>query len=327
MKSFKIFFAMVVAASLSSAATHAATQTTILNPGWNAVFLDVQPENTDPAKVFEGLPVESVWTRLDKNSSVEFIRDPDEGLWGQPGWHGYFTSEKEAPLTNLFAIFASRAYLIKLKGGEPATWTVTGAPTVGKIQWVADSFNLTGFRVNPANPPTFAAFFSPSTAHAGQAVYKLNNEAGAWEMVEDQTNTTLKSGEAYWVYCDGVSDYQQPLEIQLPQYDGMNYGAYVETLSIVLLNKSNTTITVNATPLTSNIDLSYRTFNEAAGAYEWPPLQNMPAVSLNSGASKILRIAVNRGTLASERAESAIQISDSQGALMLVPVSVEKEIP
>ena len=62
-----------------------------LKPGWNAVFLEVRPEPRDPATVFADLPAgSSVWTWLSRESSVEFIQDPSEDLWGQPNWHVYF---------------------------------------------------------------------------------------------------------------------------------------------------------------------------------------------------------------------------------------------
>ena len=37
------------------------TQTISLQPGWNAVFLEIQPEPSESDAVFAGLPVESVW--------------------------------------------------------------------------------------------------------------------------------------------------------------------------------------------------------------------------------------------------------------------------
>ena len=38
------------------------TQTFTLQPGWNSLWLEVQPENNDASVVFAGLPLESAWT-------------------------------------------------------------------------------------------------------------------------------------------------------------------------------------------------------------------------------------------------------------------------
>jgi hypothetical protein len=147
------------------------TQSITLKPGWNAVFLEVQPEPRTPVAVFQGVPVESVWTWHERSSPVEFIQDPAEGLWGKPGWNVYYKTPRDAFLTNLYAIQANRAYLVKLGGTQQVTWTVSGRPAPPRIAWVPDSFNLVGLPVDPAAPPSFQSFFAPSSAHAGQPVY------------------------------------------------------------------------------------------------------------------------------------------------------------
>jgi hypothetical protein len=67
----------------------------------------VQPEENDPATVFTGLPEESsVWAWIPLNTTVEFIQDPDEGLWNQPGWAVFFKSSVKEFLNNLHAVIA-----------------------------------------------------------------------------------------------------------------------------------------------------------------------------------------------------------------------------
>jgi len=207
-------FTLVMSWSVANAKPQA-TQTFILHPGWNAIFLEVQLEPRDPATVFESLPIESVWAWLDRHSTVEFIQNPEEGLWNKPGWHGYFPDAEKALLTNLFAIIPNQAYLIKLNGDKEINWTVTGSPSVRKIKWIPDSFNLAGFHVRSDTPPNFQAFFSASTAHAGQAIYRLNRQ-GKWEFIEKPSFHFIQTGEAYWVYCKGGSDFQAPLDMKLP---------------------------------------------------------------------------------------------------------------
>ena len=59
-------------------------------------------------------------------------------------------------LTNLYAVFGNKAYLIKMRAAR--VLSVAGVPTVDRGDWVGDSFNLRGFRVNPEKPPTFAEY-------------------------------------------------------------------------------------------------------------------------------------------------------------------------
>ena len=45
-----------------SAAVAEHTQTFVLQPGWNSVFLEVRPEDNSAEAVFGGLPLASAWT-------------------------------------------------------------------------------------------------------------------------------------------------------------------------------------------------------------------------------------------------------------------------
>ena len=54
-----VFVAVLLIPKVSEAQWR--TQTIQLQPGWNAVHLEVQPEPRILDEVFAGLPVESVW--------------------------------------------------------------------------------------------------------------------------------------------------------------------------------------------------------------------------------------------------------------------------
>ena len=84
----KQIFISVSALGLVLGASHAQTTTQSLNmkPGWNAIYLEVQPEPSDCDTVFGDLPVESVWFWNGRYSSVQFIQDADELEPGGPTW-------------------------------------------------------------------------------------------------------------------------------------------------------------------------------------------------------------------------------------------------
>ncbi|MFP4476887.1 MAG: hypothetical protein ACLFOY_15110 [Desulfatibacillaceae bacterium] len=301
-----------------------ATQDIVLKPGWNAVYLLVQPDPRDPESVFAGLPVESVWTWLGGNSTVEYIQNPSEGLWNTPGWHHWFSAAENAYLDNLYAIFDNWPYLIKVTGDQNVLWQVQGGVTVGSVTWVADSFNLVGFDVDRQDPPTFTEFFSSSPAHAGQPVYRLN-DTGVWELIEDPDNTTIVPGVAYWVYCSGPSTYQDPLEVNLPLVDGLNYGAETVELTISVRNMSplaDTTVTF--TLLDPSVAMEYRRYNSTTGYYEWHPLDPSYSMSLDASRWAIVKLAVRRSRMAAGASESILEIRDTRGTRVLVPVYVEK---
>jgi len=305
-------------------AAEAATQTFTLRPGWNAIFLEVQPDVKDPASVFRELPVESVWTWFDRGTSVEFIRNPSEGLWAQPGWNVYVksTDPAKSALTNLHAIFANRAYLIKLGGRQAYTWTISGIPVAAAVTWTPNSYNLLGFKVNPAGPPTFANFFAPSAAHKGQAIYRLSDE-GVWTLVTSPAATQVRSGEAYWVYCSGSSTYQGPLGLTVGG-NALNYGLAGTMKTITISNQTTLSRTVTLKLLPQAAWMTYQSFNASTGYFEYPLLSGMPPIVLPAGKQANVWIAVSRAAVPSGLTQAVLEVSDNYGSRYLVPVSVEK---
>ena len=91
--------------ALPSARPQSITQSITLQPGWNAIWLEVQPENKATSAVFSNLPVASVWTRAERLSAVDFIQDPSEQVFNEAGWLGWFPPARpEAFLGNLFTV-------------------------------------------------------------------------------------------------------------------------------------------------------------------------------------------------------------------------------
>ena len=84
------FMVSVLAAFSAPAFGQLATQTVTLEPGWNSVFLEVQPDPKECDTVFDGMPVESVWAWNRHFSSVQFIQDLNTLVPEQPEWLTYF---------------------------------------------------------------------------------------------------------------------------------------------------------------------------------------------------------------------------------------------
>ena len=180
------------------------TQSITLQPGWNAIWLEVQPEDNRCNVVFSNLPIASVWTRLERLSYVEFIQNPSEAAFNEAGWQHWVPPNREAAfLNNLFAVQANDAYLIQCTNASPVNWNLVGRPSLRKPEWVPDSFNLRGLPVDPATPPSFLNFLRHSAAHFDSStsqlrpVYRLNSASGQWEQVS--SSDTVQSGAAYWI--------------------------------------------------------------------------------------------------------------------------------
>lgn len=313
---------LLMQASAWGAAVPTVTQSFTLNPGWNAVYLEVQPLSNSPAVVFKDLPVgSSVWAWQGKHDSAQFIQDPSEPSVNHPSWLSIFTSAAESSLNNLYAISANSAYLIHVTGNASLTINIEGRPTIRHKEWIPDSFNLTGFGFN-GTPPTFGTFFTPSNSHKNQAIYRLNDATGVWEIVSNPTTAAMRSGEAFWIYCQSGSDYQGPLTVEANGSDGLDFGVGVTILSLTIGNTSTVdkSVTVTQSSGAAPVSLAYRSYDTVSGKILNKPLSGMPAVTVKAGSSATVNLAVQRNAFTGDGA-SVLEIKDAQGNRVRLPVT------
>jgi len=299
-------------------------QTITLNPGWNSIYLEVQPEDYDPPSIFGGMEVASVWTWAQRQGSADYISDPSGPEWNQSQWLVWAPEgSSEHIATNLHALFSGRAYMVHFTGSSPRSFTVSGVPNIEKIKWVPDSYNLTGFHLDPVNPPSFAAYFAPSPAHTGQAMYRLQPN-GHWAQVNPAD--PMKAGEAYWVYTLGTSAYNGPLMVELPGNDGLDYDAFQQKYQVNVKNiGSPGSITLEMLQTPTPVALNYRdTLDDAQETIVWPAFD--APLELDAPTDQAMRVefSVDRTSLQTNEASSVMEIRDGHGSRWLVPVKAKK---
>ncbi|MBT3377585.1 MAG: hypothetical protein HN742_20755 [Lentisphaerae bacterium] len=212
--SIRLVYVIAVGALLSgpASAVPQRTQTFALQAGWNAVFLRVQPEAPTPALLFDGTPIDIVACYFTPHSTVQFLQDPDEKPWNEPGWLVWYASRRpDAFLSNLLNVATHRPYLIHAE--RDFSWTISGDVSFQRVRWQSNAFNLVSFDLVPDNPPVFADFFAGSQAHEQQRFYRLID--GRWTLVTNPATAVMASAEAYWVYCKGASTFQGPLDVNV----------------------------------------------------------------------------------------------------------------
>jgi len=298
------------------------TQTIPLHPGWNAVFLEVQPALTDPAVLFTSITgLQSVWRWNPQTSTVEFIQDPDTLVPEDPQWLVYYPGNPM--LTNLHAIHGETAYLIHIDVGapDPQNLDVQGEPTIPHINWKANSFNLVGFHLDEGNLPFFDTFFSSSLAHAGQEIYTLNG--GDWQEVTDPDTTSMLRGEGFWIYCHGSSEFTGPVSVQLEQGTGLHYGKILSEQEVSLRNISAAEKTLSLSLSALSETVYYWVFDPANDVAGWQEIPSPLNLTIPAGESQKLRLGVKRAGLTAESLyEANMTIADAEGMNILVPVSV-----
>lgn len=308
------------------------SQSINLRPGWNAVYLEVQPAENDTDTVFAGLPIRSVWAWVKEFSPAQFVRDPNQLRPDLPDWLVHFPQEHpERFLRSLHAVHGGRAYLINLAGDQPATLNITGPAVVRGPDWHPNSFNLVGFHLDPAKSITLHDFFAPSPALAGQAAYRIN-AAGETERIENTKAFTMRAGEAYWIYCKGDTNYAGPVAVETRSRDGIEFGknAVEQPLRFVNHTSSERSISVRLLPsarpdksATADVALSFQRL------LAWHPLEDQLTFKIPPKSVSALPLSVRRAALPpisgeEARYESLLEVKDSAGMRFVIPVSALK---
>lgn len=321
------------------------TQQISLSPGWNAVHLEVSPQPGDCDTVLAGVPVESVWEWNQQASPVQFIQDPAKLVPRTPQWATWFPMESSSRfLSNLFDLAGGRTYLIKLGGTRSVVLDVKGIPVRPRARWAPDAFSLVGFHVSQSGSPTFASYFASSPAHAGQQVFQLDS-SGRWVLAA--ATTVIQRGKAYWVKTVGGSDYVGPVDVELDHMIGMDFGADLDEMDVVIRNRgTSSSRTVNlaiaaseARPVDADalpavagpVSLFYRDTADVsveAPLGTWKPLGSALTVALPPGGHRTIRLSARRanmpgsGPVGDAVYQGLLRVSEGGGTTQEIPVRV-----
>jgi hypothetical protein len=247
------------------------TQPVRLVPGWNAVFLEVQPEPRNCDQVFHQRPIQSVWKWDRRFSTIQFEVAPTILVPENPDWLMWLPRpDPRSFLNRLFKLQGGQAYLVKVAAdAAPFTLPVKGQVIMPRLEWYPHGLNLVGFPVNPRNPPTFTEFFKfttevDTTRGYANELYRLDTN-GRGQRVVQPARDRVEPGVAYWVGCAGRPGAVAPLSIESPA-DGVDFGTMVTERIVRLRNFHPTaTLTLLARQLDSEAPPATGRYPELAG--------------------------------------------------------------
>jgi hypothetical protein len=314
-------FAVLILTTPREASAQPLEQTIELEPGWNAIFVRLDPEVADIETVFADLPVRSVWRFIPDDRGAEFVSDPAEGLQNLEGWFGWFPEPRpEAFLSNLFTISANTAYLVEMEGTQSHQITISGRPDFRSLRWRSNGYTLTGLPVSPDLAPTFSEFFEFSAAHQAQPIYALGSN-GRWNTVSP-ASTGIDSDQAYWIFTQGNSAYQGATELILDQGEALEYARTTDSLQIVLRNRTDVGGTFLIERLNGqNLPMRYEIEDPETGEIAWPSLPQALVQQVDAGSEVFLRLGVRRSEMTADEMEQAFAITDEHGGRILIYAS------
>lgn len=302
------------------------TQEVDLHPGWNAVFLEVQPAASKPAEIFGALPVEVVAVYLPGSAAETYLQAPGDAPWKEEGWCAWYAaSTPTAFLSNLRTIQAGRSYLIRATSG--ARLTVTGEAVTIRPTWAARTCTFTGLPVAADATTTFAEFFAGSPAHQSLRVYRLLE--GRWRRIERPAETAIQAGEAYWIQTDGASRYPGPLQVSLPASGRLDFGGQGmrAVLTLENLGRDSARPRLEVHGGEGAIGLRYAVRSPGMMAAKSQPLpESVTLPVLAAGATLELTLEPERRGVSTE-ASNLIRLTDGRGWELWVPVLARGEAP
>lgn len=310
------------------------TQAIELEAGWNAVYLEIEPLESDPTALFADTPLEIVAAYFRPVSSAEFIDSPNELISRRENWSVWYAPDREDTLlSNLYSILGHRSYLIYVE--EAFTLSITGIPSLGAAKWHPNAYNLVGFQIESSEQPTMENFFSGSDAQSDLKVYRMID--GRWALVSDPASTLVEPGAAYWAYSEGASQFTGPLEVSVARstVSGLVFTEESSSSQIVIKNVSTypQNLSFELSPGNAGLlPLNYvvTVINPGESALEKTSLplpQTMELGTLEPGQAFALDVEVDQSEVTEPLLSALFTITSDAGVRRQIPiVSIRRDL-
>jgi len=248
------------------------TQTITLQPGWNAVHLEVKPEPGECAQVFAGKPEQSVWKWNRRFSTIQFNVDPNTLLPESPDWLVWLPpSDPRSFLNRLGALQGGQSYLVRVAAdAAPFTMALKGQVVLPRLAWYPHGLNLVGFPVHPNHPPTFTEFFKftaevDTTKGYANELYRLDN-SGTGQRIVQPNRDRLQPGQAYWIGCARAPAHISAIHVTPGSGSALDFGTLLYRQDLTVKNVHPTaTLTVWLRQRASELPPATGTCPELAG--------------------------------------------------------------
>jgi hypothetical protein len=333
--------------SLCFGTANAQWQTTnyTLRGGWSSIYLSGDAKYDSLENIFPD-SVTEVWRWNPNPTQVQFTESsliPSAGTSEWTVWRRGFPADSK-----LTQLSGQTAYLVKSTGAAGTTRTVAikQSPFLPSSAWVRNGANLMGFPTygSGASFPSIATYFStfPAAIAANAKIYKyVGGELGPGNPMQvfSNANEKLDRTQAYWFSAKVVENFYAPLEINLSNSSGLDFGRTGSTVTLRVRNRSTEVVNVTFAPVDSEdspetettiagpVPLTRRIFNSGTASWDEVPLAAAFSETIAPQSTLELSFGLDRGSLDGDLESlfaSLLRVTDS-GNLMDVYLPVRAQ--
>ncbi len=231
------------------------TQTNALRPGWNAVYLHVDPSHTNVSGLVAlSDPIEEIWLWNQDLPPSQALTSPESPV---PGSQWTTWTRNLGPASELKVLPANSAVLVRVNEAATAgfNWRIKGRPATPVYRWSLSGLNLVGFpAVTTAPLPFFDNFLSRDAQELdwAQDAEIFRYQGGALGTTNPivvpsiaYRLTPVRREQAYWVRSGAVyNHYFGPFQVSGVGSGGLRFDATISSYRLLLKNMSKTNLTV-----------------------------------------------------------------------------------
>jgi hypothetical protein len=250
----KQLFAILLALAAFGQAAQAQwyTKTYNLAAGWNGIWLSGDASYTTVGELFGGtlasgsLAVSEVWRWNPNPDQTQFIQNPSTPTTTSDEWTVWKRDGSESKLTRMVG---NSSYLIRTNG--PTSVSIKMKAITPSTTWLLSGANFLGFPALSGGG-VMSTFFSSMISGGnkglptGTKVYKyVGGELSATNPIQvSVASERVDPDTAYWFNYGTVSDFEGPLEYELPSGNGLAFGRTLPTQLLGITNRSSSAVTL-----------------------------------------------------------------------------------
>ncbi len=256
-------------ASISVAEAQWLTQSFDLKPGWNGIFLHVNPSHRSLDELAASNGVKEVW-RWNPVSTVQIIEASEiQPVEGAVEWTRWAKGDATSVLQSLTA---NSAYLVKLESTEGYTWRIQGQVVAPRLDWSSVGLNLIGFSTPALNPPNWESFlrnFVDLPVQTTDIYHYVGGKLGSEnpQQITPLRNSFVARGEAVWIRNGQVYNHSPGAFRVANALDGLEFETPGGIRNLRLENLSPDPLTVSLRGVDSEVAPS-----DAVPVVGFPPL-------------------------------------------------------